>query len=242
MNIPKVSSGSGQASSGSICKRSVIIKKVAADNSGSSSNSSSSSNKDNLTQQASLISHNKEVFLHSGKKVGINIVTQFDLKNVVAIKDELPCEQIHILKRAFKDSFGFDVFESEKELRKYIGKLELPFESGTYTTKEGKSVSFVRISNVEFVIKQLVEQLIQADALETPDNIDSITLYLLFPGGKGSSSTKLLSQVLNTTNVHTHSNRYAKLIGTYEGDKENRECIEDVFGPLIQEIQDLIKE
>ena len=93
--------------------------------------------------------------------------------------------------RAFKDSFGFDVFGSEKELRKYIGKLELPFESRTYATREGKSVSFVRISNVEFVIKQLVEELIQVDALETPDNIDSNTLYLLLPGDKGGSSTKL---------------------------------------------------
>ena len=241
MNIPKASSGSSQASSSSIRKRSVIIEKVAADISGSSSNSSFALNKDNLTQQASVISRNKEVFLHSANKAGINIVTRFDLKNVAALKAELPWEQIRMLKRAFKDSFGFDVFGSEKELRKYIGELELPFESGTYTTREGKSVSFVRISNVEFVIKQLVEELIQVDALETPDNIDSNTLYLLLPGDKGGSSTKLLLQVLNTADVHTHSNRYAKLIGIYEGDKENRECIEAVFGPLIQEIQDVSK-
>ena len=134
MNIPKALCGSSQESSSSIRKRSVIIENVVADISGSSSNSSFPLNKDNLTQQASVISRNKEVFLHSAKKEGINIVTQFDLKNVAALKAELPWEQIRMLKRAFKDSFGFDVFGSDKELRKYIGKLELPFESETYAT------------------------------------------------------------------------------------------------------------
>ena len=128
MNIPNASSWSSQACSNSIRKRSVIIEKVAADISGSSSNSSFPLNKDNLTQQASVISRKKEVFLHSAKKAGINVVTQFELNNVAAFKAEsLPWEQIRMLKRAFKDSFGFDVFGSEKELRKYIGKLELPF-------------------------------------------------------------------------------------------------------------------
>ena len=87
---------------------------MAADISGSPSNSSFPSNKDNLTQQAFVISRNKEVFPHSARKAGINIVTQFDLKNVAVLKAELPWEQIRMFKREFKDSFGFDVFGSEK--------------------------------------------------------------------------------------------------------------------------------
>ena len=44
-------------------------------------------------------------------------------------------------------------------------------------------------------------------------------------------------QVLNR-DAHVHSNRYAKMIGTYEGDKENRDCIECILGNLTDDIQD----
>ena len=44
-------------------------------------------------------------------------------------------------------------------------------------------------------------------------------------------------QVLNR-DPHVHSNRYAKMVGIYEGDKENRDCIERIFGNLINDIQD----
>ena len=49
-------------------------------------------------------------------------------------------------------------------------------------------------------------------------------LYVSLLGDKGGTSTKLLLQVLNTES-QAHSNRYAKMIGIYEGDKENRDCI-----------------
>ena len=44
-------------------------------------------------------------------------------------------------------------------------------------------------------------------------------------------------QVLNTDS-HVHSNRYAKMIDIYEGDKANRDCIESIFGNLINDIED----
>ena len=44
-------------------------------------------------------------------------------------------------------------------------------------------------------------------------------------------------QVLNRDS-HVHSDRYAKMIGIYEGDKENRDCIECIFSYLINNIQD----
>ena len=44
-------------------------------------------------------------------------------------------------------------------------------------------------------------------------------------------------QVLNRDS-HVHSNRYSKMIDIYKGDKENRDCIERIFGNLINDIQD----
>ena len=44
-------------------------------------------------------------------------------------------------------------------------------------------------------------------------------------------------QVLNRDS-HVHSSRYAKMIGIYEGDKENRDSIEHIFRNLIDDIQD----
>ena len=44
-------------------------------------------------------------------------------------------------------------------------------------------------------------------------------------------------QVLNRDS-YVHSNRYAKMISIYEGDKENRD-FERIFGNLINDIQDI---
>ena len=45
-------------------------------------------------------------------------------------------------------------------------------------------------------------------------------------------------QVLNRES-HVHSTRYAIMIGIYEGDKENPDCIERIFGNLINDIENL---
>ena len=49
-----------------------------------------------------------------------------------------------------------------EELRNYTGNLKMPFQSGTFTNESrksvnivGKSVKFVSVSDVKFVIKQL---------------------------------------------------------------------------------------
>ena len=44
--------------------------------------------------------------------------------------------------------------------------------------------------------------------------------------------------MLNTKESLVHSNRAAKMIAIYEGDKESRECIETIFSNLIGQIQD----
>ena len=62
------------------------------------------------------------------------------------------------------------------------------------------------------------------DDLTNLEIMGSNTLYVTLLGDKRGSSTKLMLQVLNTDS-YVHSNRYAKMMGIYEGDKENSDCI-----------------
>ena len=127
-----------------------------------------------------------------------------------------------MLKRAFDKTFGFDELGSEKMLREYVGKLEMPFESGTFTIQGGKTVNFVRVVNVKEVMEQMVGKLIESNGLKSPENINENTLYISRLDDKECTSTKLLLQVLNAKDSLVHSNRAAKMIATYEGDKESR--------------------
>ena len=106
--------------------------------------------------------------------------------------------QICLLKRAFSDAFGLDVFRSEKKLRDYLGSLEMPFETGIYTTsrEDLKDVSFVTEVNV--VLRKMVDKLVSSKLFTSLPNIPNQELYLLLSGNKGGNSTKLMLQIVNT--------------------------------------------
>ena len=157
---------------------------------------------------------------------------------MAALKAELPWEQIRMLKRTFTESFGIDVFGSEKQLRKYLGTLEIPYETGSHVTSDSKTVHFARVTDIKFVITSMVQELIASKSLNTPQNIPNDTLYVLLADDKGGSSTKILLQLLNADTEKQHSVRFAKLIGIFEGDKDNRECVEAIFGDLIRSVQE----
>lgn len=57
-------------------------------------------------------------------------------------------------------------------------------------------------------------------------NIAVDTLAILVCGDKGGSTTKMAVQFLNSSTPQ--SVKHARLIGMYEGEKDNRECIENV--------------
>ena len=126
------------------------------------------------------------------------------------------------MKRAFISRFGFDVFGSEPKLQEYLGKLEMPYESGMYTTKgnPSKTAHFVRITDIKTVYKRMVQELVNTNSTEYLKHLDPNTLYIWLTGDKGGDSTKLLLQILNSD--FSHSVRFAKLIGIYEGDKKKR--------------------
>ena len=54
-------------------------------------------------QQTSLIKRKKETFVESVRNAGINIISKFDLKNVAAIKAELPWEQVRMINEPSKN-------------------------------------------------------------------------------------------------------------------------------------------
>ena len=247
MHTPRAAAGSSTASNSCICKRSQVVEKVLSDISRPTKNHSLPSDKvtqnqsSDILQNASLINHNKEMFVESAKEAGIKLVSKFDIKDVAALKAELPWEQIHMLKRAFNETFGFDVFGSENMLQEYVGKLEMPFESGTFATQGGKTINFVGVVNVKEIIEQMVEELTESNSLKSSENKNENTFYISLLGDKGGTSTKLLLQVLNTNDSLVHSHCSAKMTAIYEGDKESRESIEAIFSNLIGQIQDTCK-
>ena len=78
MHIPIAAAGSSTASNSCIRKRSQVVEKVLSDISGPAKNHSLPSDK--VTQNASLINRNREMFVESAKEAGIKLVSKFDVK------------------------------------------------------------------------------------------------------------------------------------------------------------------
>ena len=171
--------------------------------------------KDKIAQQASLIRHQKDLFVKSAKEEGPKIATHFNLKDVAASKAELPCEQICLLKRAFSHTFGFGIFGSEKTLHKYVESLEMPLEGGTVpvTDQYGEqiNVSFVQVTNVKSLVSQMINELIESGTLKDIENLGQDTLGLLLAGDNGSDTTNFWLKCL--TKFESQSVRNAKLVG-----------------------------
>ena len=142
-----------------------------------------------------------------------------------------------MLKRSFTDILGYDIFGPERSLRKYVQDLEFQHECGTVKTEGGTTVSFVRVTDVADVVRRVVTELSVSLELKDHQNLDPSVLSLLVTGDKGSASTKLLLQVMNSKVQHSIKN--AKLLAIFEGSKDNRESIEAVFGPVITQLEEL---
>ena len=111
--------------------------------------------------------------------------------------------------------------------------MEFEYDCGNFESSTGKKVSFVRVADVSDVVKKSVNQLNVSGLLVEKSNIPKNLLWVLLTGDKGGKSTKLLLQFLNCK--EQHSIHTARLLAIYEGDKDNYECIQKVFGPVIEE-------
>ena len=128
---------------------------------------------------------------------------------------------------------GYDIFGPEKEIREHLKSMEFEYECGNFESSNGKKVSFVRVANVCDVGKKSVTQLSESDFLAEKSNIPKNLFWVLLTGDKGGKSTKLLLQFLNCK--EQHSIHTARLLAIYEGDKDNYQCMQKVFGPVIEE-------
>ena len=111
--------------------------------------------------------------------------------------------------------------------------MEFEYECGNFESSNEKKMSFVRVANVSDVVKKSVTQLNQSGFFVEKSNIPKNLLWVLLTGDKGGKSTKLLLQFLNCE--EQHSTHTARLLAIYEGDKDNYECLQKVFGPVIEE-------
>ena len=82
------------------------------------------------------------------------------------------------------------------------------------------------------VVKKSVTQLNESGFFVEKSNIPRNLLWVLLTGDKGGKSTKLLLQFLNCK--EQHSIHTARLLAIYEGDKDNYQCTQKVFGPVIE--------
>lgn len=143
-----------------------------------------------------------------------------------------------LISLLFHLSVGYDIFGSEKKIRSHLKSLEFQYECGNFESSSGKEVSFVRVTNMSDVIAKTVAQLNESGLLMKKSNIPENVLWALLSGDKGGKSTKLLLQFLNCK--EQHSVHTARLLAIFEGDKDNYECIKEVFGPVIEATQNVL--
>ena len=84
----------------------------------------------------------------------------------------------------------------------------------------------------------MVNELLTCVSLSAPQNIPDNMLYVMMADDKGSSSTKILLQVLNVKSESQHSTHFTKLTGIFEGDKDSWECVEVIFAHLIRSVKE----
>ena len=89
-----------------------------------------------------------------------------------------------------------------------------------------KTVTFVRILNLQEVVTKTVEQLNLSGEICCLQNLQNNCLKLLICGDKGSQQTKLMVTVVNSK--LQHSVKRAKLIAIFEGANDSPECIQTV--------------
>ena len=133
---------------------------------------------------------------------------------------------------------GYDIFGSEKEIRGHLKSMEFEYECGNFESSTGKDVSFVRVADVYDVVKKSINGLNESGFFVEKSNIPKNLLWVLLTGDKGGKSTKLLLQFLNCK--EQHSIQTARLLAIFEGDKDNYQCIQKVFGPVIEETKKVL--
>lgn len=101
-----------------------------------------------------------------------------------------------------------------------------------FETKENKKVTFVRVTSVRQALLALFNGLNTQGEISTIPNIQENHMLAFITGDKGSAQTKLMMTLLNSTNQH--SQKRAKMLAIFEGDKDTRECMEKASMHFIE--------
>ena len=192
------------------------------------------------SQVVTLIKRNRDVYARAAEEAGIKIVARFRKETVLALRSVMTQTMWRMIRRTFKNEAGRDVFMSEDNLKDQMQDMQFEYECGTFNTPSGdEKIHFVRVVNVEEVVKKTVEDLRKAGLLQQLENIPDDMLWVHVSADKGGKSTKLILQIINVAEGARHSIKQCKILGFFEG-KDNRLNLEEVFGPTLTKLKETV--
>ena len=138
----------------------------------------------------------------------------------------MPLNLWKTVKRTLNDTFGTDIMETENQLSEGLQKhRDSEYEVGEFVNSSGDTVSFLKVTDFEGLLKISLEELRKVGQLSGND------ISLLICGDKWGDSTKLLCQY--SESEKSQSLQTAKFLGIYQRNKESIENIEGTFGPIF---------
>ena len=244
LEVPNTQQGSSTAAPSTKVRRSKLIEKVTSVLSmvsGKALPPKSTVTDENIdihSQRVSVIKRNKSAYADAAKEAGLNVVGRFTKETVLALRAAMTQTMWRMIRKTLRVESGHDVLMKEGQLKEEIRDMEYEYECGTHINPSGEETPFVRVVDVKEVVNRMVSELCNADFLEHLANIPEDTLWLHVSADKGGKSTKLILQVINVNEKGRHSIKHCKILGFFEG-KDNRQNIEEIFGPTLKQLQTL---
>ena len=159
-------------------------------------------------------------------KVGCTDLLSFPASNISFIKN-YPLQQFSLWFT------GYDTFGQEKEIQEHLKSMEFEYECGNLSKFKWKESVFWKSSQCVWCSKEICNPTEWKWLFGWKEQHPKKFAVVLLTGDKGGNSTKLLLQFLNCK--EQHSIHTARLLATYEGNKDNYRCMQKVFGPVIKE-------
>lgn len=248
LEVPSTQESSASAAASTKVRRAKLIERLTNILSKVKGNPLSSTNSVNPThdkcddvhsQVVTLMKRNKDLYAKAAEEAGIKIVARFKRETVLALRSVMTQTMWRMIRRTFKSEAGRDVFMSEDDLKEQMQDMQFEYECGTFNTPAGEKIDFVRVVNIEEVIRKTVDDLRKAGLLQKLGNISDDTLWVHVSADKGGKSTKLILQIINVAEGARHSIKQCKILGFFEG-KDNRLNLEEVFGPTLTKLKEVV--
>ena len=194
-------------------------------------------------QRATMLKRGRNEYSAALEAAGFKTYAKFSRETVLDLRSRMPMTAWQYVKRALKDELGINLMGTERELKEEISAIEFEYECISFqdtTNDKGNTIHTIRATNVRDVINRTVKGLQDSGQLETLTNCPRETLWIHISGDKGGKSTKLMMQIINSSN--RHSIKSAKLLGMFEGGKDNRNNIEMAFTPIFEQLKELAED